>query len=87
MLTAPVLGDGRAVAVDPLFAAAAGAVPELQPRDCADCVLDLDPEAPDVLMRLWSGCHFCAVVVDRLTLLMVLLLMLTFRFTLTFTSP
>jgi hypothetical protein len=82
-----VLGDGRAVAVVPLFAGAACAVPELQPRDCADCVLDLDPEAPDVLMRLWSGCHFCAVVVDRLTLLMVVLLMLTLRLMSMSTSP
>jgi hypothetical protein len=75
---------GRAAGV---FGRVAGVAPELQPRACADCVLDLVPAAPDVLMRLWSGCHFCAVVVVRLTLLMVLLLMLMLRSTLMFTSP
>ena len=58
--------------------------PELQPRAWADWVLDLDPDAPDEFIRVWSGCHFCG---GRLTLLIVLLLMLMFRFTLTFTSP
>jgi hypothetical protein len=51
-LAAPVLGDGRAAAVVPLFAGVGCAVPELQPRACAVCVLGLDPDAPAEAMRL-----------------------------------
>ena len=41
--------EGRAADVPDRVA---GDAPELQPRDCADCVLDLVPTAPEEFIRL-----------------------------------